>query len=254
MTVPIALQLYTLREALAADFNASLKAVAKIGYAGVETAGMFGPSVESGAKLFRDLGLQVCAMHSRLPLGNDKNSVLDTAATLGTDMIVVASMPKENFLTLDGIKSAADRLNEADIIARGQGRKIVYHNHDFEFIPLPDGTIPHQHLVKLTAPSVLFELDTYWIKVGGSDPVKMINELGSRAPLLHIKDGTGIKSDAQLAVGDGVMDFPQIVRAAQNTAKWHIVELDNCATDMIEAVTKSFRYLTSKGLSHGKSA
>jgi sugar phosphate isomerase/epimerase len=254
MIAPIALQLYTLRAALAADYVGTIEAVAKIGYLGVETAGAFGDSVESASKLFKDLGMQVCAMHSKLPLGDNKNSVLDTAAALGTDKIILAWMPPENYRTLDGIKSVADRLNEANIVAREHGLQVAYHNHEFEFIPLADGSLPHAHLVQLTAPTVLFELDTYWIKTAGIDPVTIIQQLGSRAPLLHLKDGPAARGVPQTAIGEGVLDLPAIVKTGEHTAKWHVVELDECATDMLEAVTKSYHYLTSKGLSRGKSA
>ena len=79
-----------------------------------------------------------------------------------------------------------------------------------------------------------------------------MKELGSRAPLLHIKDGPAVRDEPHVAVGDGVLDFHAIVRAAGDVAEWLIVELDHCATDMLEAVAKSCHYLVNEGLGHGK--
>ena len=83
------------------------------------------------------------------------------------------------------------------------------------------------------------------------DPAKVVKELGPRAPLLHIKDGPAVKDEPQVAVGDGVLDFPRIVQAAEGAVEWLIVELDHCGTDMMEAVEKSYQYLVKGGLARG---
>ena len=248
MIPPIAIQLYSLRET--ADFEESVRRVAAMGYAGVETAGQFGGSPKHARQIFDDLGLQVAGAHSPLPVGDNKNAVLDTMHDLGTTTIVCPWVDPQHFRSLDGIQRLAGQLNEADEVARDHGLRLLYHNHDFEFIPLPDGSIPHQHLQQLTAPTVAFEIDTYWVKVAGSDPVEVVRELGTRAPLLHVKDGHIDPRAPMLALGDGAMDFPSIVAAAR--AEWLIVEFDQCATDIFEAVEKSFRYLVEKGLGHGQ--
>ena len=72
----------------------------------------------------------------------------------------------------------------------------------------------------------------------------MINTFGERAKLLHIKDGPGIAGQSPMAVGDGVMDVPSILAADAGKADWLIVELDSCDTDMMEAVEKSYNYLS----------
>lgn len=248
MTSPIAVQLYSLREA--ADFEESVRRVAAMGYAGVETAGKYGVSPKSARALFDALGLQVAGAHSPLPIGDNKNAVLDTMHDLGTAVIVCPWADPQHFRSLEGIQRFADQLNEADAVARDHGLRLIYHNHDFEFIPLPDGSLPHHHLQRLTAPTVGFEVDTYWVKVGGSDPVEVVRDLGARAPLLHIKDGHIDPRAPMLPIGDGAMDFPSIVAAA--SADWLIVEFDQCATDIFQAVEKSFRYLVDKGLGHGR--
>jgi sugar phosphate isomerase/epimerase len=101
-------------------------------------------------------------------------------------------------------------------------------------------------------PEIFVELDTYWTRVGGRDPVKVVAELGERVRLLHLKDGPADGPKSKMtAVGDGVLDFLAIA-AASDTVRWHIVELDACATDMFEAIEKSYRYLVGRGLSRGR--
>jgi sugar phosphate isomerase/epimerase len=80
-----------------------------------------------------------------------------------------------------------------------------------------------------------------------------VGRLGKRAPLLHIKDGPCVRGEPMVAVGDGTMDFSRIVEAGAGSTEWMIVELDACATDMVEAVEKSYHYLVRNGLAHGKS-
>ena len=79
-----------------------------------------------------------------------------------------------------------------------------------------------------------------------------MRELGARAPLLHIKDGPCVMDAPMTAVGDGVQDVSGIVAAGVGATEWLIVEIDRCATDMLEAVTKSYRYMIGKGLAHGR--
>lgn len=251
MSVPIAIQLYSLRDTWAGGkFADVIRQVAAIGYLGVETFG--GVPTAEAAPLFRDLGLEVVAAHSDLPLGDKKNAVLDNLAALNCKRIVCPWLPPEEFQTVESIQRVCDRLNEADAVARENGLTLFYHNHWFEY-QLTDGRYPYKTMLDGLNPTVKFEVDTYWVKVGGPDPAAVVRQLGSRAPLLHIKDGPAEnKEQPMVAVGDGVMDWPAIVEASQGTAEWFIVELDRCATDMLEAVRKSCVYLTGKGYAHGR--
>jgi sugar phosphate isomerase/epimerase len=128
-----------------------------------------------------------------------------------------------------------------------------YHNHWWEFEIAHGGRSVYEILMAELEADVFAELDTYWATVGGRDAAKVVAELGARARLLHLKDGPadGFKSP-MTAVGEGALDFPAIVAAGGDAVRWHIVELDACATDMFEAVEKSHRWLTSRGLSRGR--
>jgi sugar phosphate isomerase/epimerase len=247
MPSPIALQLYTIRDAMKQDFTGSVQRIADMGFAGVETAGEYGESPEFAASFFAKLGLKVAGAHLGLPIGENQTRLLDIAAALGTPVVICAWLPAENFQSLERIQAVADQLNEANANVRAQGLRFGYHNHHFEFVPLPDGSIPHDHLRRLCDSSVEFELDTYWIQTGGSDPAKVVREIGAQAPLLHIKDGPARLKEPFTAVGEGVVDVPAIVEAGKAFTEWLIVEIDT-HPQPFEAVEKSLKYLESAGL------
>ena len=114
---------------------------------------------------------------------------------------------------------------------------------------MPDGRPALLHLFDHLAPDVIAEVDIYWAQVGGSDPKAIVAELGSRVGLLHVKDGPAdVPQSPMVAVGDGVVDVPGVLAAAPG-ARWHIVELDRCATDMFDAVERSYDYLVGNGYS-----
>ena len=244
MPAPIALALYSVRADLQRDFAGTLQAIAAMGYQGVETAGFPGSDVRTAARLFNDLGLTVCAAHSPLPVGERQNEVLDTLAALGCTRLVCPSQPAELFQSRDGVRRACDTLNEAHAVARAHGLSFGYHNHWFEFTEL-DGQTAYQHLQACLAPEVFFEIDTYWALVGGQDPAALVASLGPRVPLLHLKDGPGVQKQPMLPLGQGVMDLPAVLAAAGDHPEWLIVELDEYAGEMLDAVRRSYDYLAS---------
>lgn len=248
---PLGLQLYSIREKLAAGYEAGVRAVAALGYAGVETAGFPGSSPTAAGALFKQLGLRVCAMHCPMPVGDKQNEVLDAAAAVEATRLIMAWRPPEMFTSLDGIRRVCDELNEADAIARSHGLTVGYHNHDQEF-QLVNGKPALFHMLDYVAPSVFFEVDTYWAKVAGFEPAEVIRSLGSRTPLIHLKDGPAKKESPMTAVGDGVLRWPAVIDAARDHAEWLIVEIDRCATDMMTAVDQSFNFLRAKGWGYGR--
>jgi sugar phosphate isomerase/epimerase len=132
--------------------------------------------------------------------------------------------------------------------------RLGYHNHNWEFSTRIDGRPAYSVLFDQLSPQIFAEVDVYWAQVGGCDPVSIITELGTRARLLHMKDGPADSpKSAMTAAGAGAVDLPGVAAAAPY-ADWHIVELDRCETDMFEAVEASFRYLVEAGLSQGQEA
>ncbi len=249
MLPQIALQLYTLREAMAEDFAGTLSRIAQIGYRAVETA--FLPeqiSVSQAATMIRDAGLQVIASHCELPEGEQVESVLAALAAYASMRMVWHGWPQDpDYSSLDGIKRLAARYNAASQIARAHGYSFGLHNHWWEMTPV-EGRLPYQVLLQEIDDTIFFEVDTYWAKTAGRDPAQVVAELGSRAQMLHIKDGPTGELSNMLAVGDGVMDFPAIAQASNGAARYWVVELDRCAIDMLTAIEGSYRYLTENNL------
>lgn len=239
----IALQLYTVRDLANQDYEGTVRKVAAMGYKAVETAGFPGTTAEAAAKLFAELDLTIAAAHVGLPLGEKKNEVLDQLAALGKPRLLCTQIRPDDVQSMDTIKALCDRLNEAYGVAKANGLAFGIHNHWWEFGQL-DGRLIHHIMLDMLDPGVDFEIDTYWVKVAGVDPAKIVKDLGARAPMLHIKDGPAVREAAQTAVGEGVMDVPAILQASGSNAKWLVVELDRCDTDVMEAVKKSHAYLS----------
>lgn len=251
MTAPIALQFYSVRDELARDYEGVVKRIAEMGYAGIEFWGAPGKSPEQAYQLFNGLGLTIPSAHLPLPLGDKKNEVLETMDAIGAYHLVSPWTDPKNYASVDAIRAMAELFNQANEVAVENGLKFSIHNHDFE-MALVAGRPAYKHLMDSLDPEVLFQVDTYWVRAAGLDPAAVVADLGERAPLLHIKDGPANREDPMTALGEGVMDIPEIIEAGEGYTEWLIVELDRCATDMLEAVAKSYTYLTSRGLAQGR--
>ncbi|MBV7339694.1 sugar phosphate isomerase/epimerase [Chloroflexi bacterium TSY] len=252
MTTPkLALQLYTLRDALAMDYPGVLRRVAEIGYTHVETA--FLPehmTVHQAAQMVRDAGLTVCSAHVEIPLGDKQAGVLAVAEAYDCTTIIWHGWPQApDYGSIEGVKRLAELYNQANAVAQANGLQFGLHNHWWECAPLVDKA-PYQILLDLLDPSIFFEVDTYWATTAGRNPLQMIRELGARTQFLHIKDGPAIHDEPMTAVGAGQLNFHAIAQASNDHAKWWVVEMDECATDMLEAVEQSFRFLTESGLAY----
>lgn len=249
MAAPIAIQLYTVRDLLAKNFKTVVTQIAEMGYVGVETAGFPGISVVEASDLFADLGLQVCSAHTQLPYGKQKNQVIELADALEISR-VVSSTSRDDFNSIDSIKALCARWNEAAEVANEFDLELGLHNHWWEFSQL-EGRMAFDVLMENLDERIFFQIDTYWVNTGGGDASKIVEKLGERAPLLHMKDGPCMQDSDMVAVGDGEMDFSQIVEASHGTSDWLIVELDRCETDIMEAVEKSYNYLVKHDLARG---
>lgn len=257
----IAVQLWTVREQIEKDAKATLDKLAEMGYMAVETA--FFPdhiSIASGAEMIKYAGLEVCSVHVELPKGDEKKRILEMAEAYACKKMVWHGWPEEKrYLNEAGTKELAGIFNEANAFCKENGLSFGLHNHWWEFEQWEDGRLPFTVLRDMLDEDIFFEIDTYWTKVAGQDPAKIVADYGKRAPLLHIKDGPAKwtaamdedKPDPMVAVGQGAQNFPEIVKAAAGNTEWMIVELDNCATDMMLAVKESYSYLTKNGLAKG---
>jgi len=247
---PISIQLYTLRDECAQDFPGVIKRVADIGYAGVELAGLYGLSAPDAKKLVEDNGMRVSSTHVQGRVdGDDVDRIADEAAATGAPFMVVPFLPPDRFTEADSVRRLAERISRAVAPTEARGMKLAYHNHNFEFVDV-GGRTAYDLFVETLDPRIVLEVDVYWAQTGGADPAALVAGLGSRVPLLHVKDGPCTQNDPMVAVGDGKVDVPAVL-AANPAVEWHIVELDRFDGDMWDAVERSYAYLVGNGLSSG---
>jgi sugar phosphate isomerase/epimerase len=261
---PIAIQLYTVRNEIKNDIGGTLHRIAEIGFEAVETA--FWPdtvTVKQAGKYLKDAGLTISSAHIELPIGDKKAAMLETAETFNCTRMIWHGWPEDKrYSTLDGTKELADIYNEANHFAKSNGLQFGLHNHWWEFRNKVNGRFVYEVLLERVEPDIFFEIDTYWVKVAGHDPAKIVQQFGKRAQLLHIKDGSAKwndalpadKPDPMTAVGKGTQDFPAIVKAANGNTQWMVVEMDLVATDLFTAIQDSYTYLIKNGLARGKKA
>ena len=268
MKFPIAIQLYSVRDDMAADFEGTLKKVKALGYDAVEFAGLYGKSAAEVKKLCEEIGLVPLSAHVPfIDMMNDL-SLLDVYAEIGCKFIVIPYLTEEY---RPGNEKFADFIEGAKVLgkkANELGMKLCYHNHDFEFVKV-DGEYALDILYKEVSADLLqTELDTCWVNVGGENPADYLRKYAGRAEILHLKDFVGCKSENMYAligidedekketggkfefrpVGSGVQNFPAILAAAEESGvEWVVVEQDMPSMDKtpMECAEMSIKYLKS---------
>lgn len=244
----IALQTYTVRDEMRADFKGTLRKVAEMGYPAVQLSGTGGMSIAEAKQFVDSLGLRVFGGHFGIEqLEKDLASVLDLARGLGMEYIIVPWMPEELRRDAEGWISVAKRMNAIGKKVVAEGFVFCYHNHSFEFQKF-DGKYGLDLFYENCDPELVqAELDTYWVKHGGEDPAEYIRKYSGRVPLLHLKDMAEDGSFAE--VGHGILDWEDIFEAAEEGGvKWMAVEQDVCKHPPLESAKMSLEFLKSKGL------
>lgn len=263
MALPLAVQLYSLREFSAKDFPGILKRVADIGYKLVEPAGLYNIRPSEFRAVLADLGLGMTSSHTPWARMGSVGEAMDIAAAMGLDRIVCGYGPNE-FADLDAIKRTADEVNFMQEKCAKNGFTLFQHNHAFEFERI-DGELKYGIFAKL-CPNVKFQIDAFWsTNLGTEDPVEMLKTFADRTVSLHLKDGL-LKQEAAdytvkngtldrkielRALGSGEMDIPALIKAIPPTVDAIVVELDYCNIDMWDAIAQSYAYMTKNGFAVG---
>ena len=252
----IGLQLYTVRKNIEKDFEGTIQKIANIGYMGIETYNLpENITLIQAANVFKEKGLEIFSMHAELPVEKERENALRMADAYNCDTIVYHGWPQgDKFKNEEAVKRTTDIYNEIGIFLKSKGLKFGLHNHWWDFEKNEDGIIPFYYLLDNMNKDIFFEIDTYWAKTAGQDPAKILSDFGSRAPLLHIKDGPAIegkKSYEQVPAGEGVMNFQAIVKSGGENIKWMIVEFDEYDKNIFDGIKLSYDYLINNGLAKG---
>jgi sugar phosphate isomerase/epimerase len=236
----IALQLYTVRERAAADLQGTLRALAEIGYTAVEFAGYQGVPVADLRATLDELGMRAMGAHVQYDLlDSEPDRALDEVQTLGGDFVIVPHLAEGLRGDLDAVHRVAETFNAWGERCRAAGLTFAYHNHAFEFAPLPgaDGATMYDVLVARTDPALVYlELDVFWVMEGGVDPLELLRRHPGRIPLLHVKDKDA-SDGSDAPVGAGTIAWQPVLDAAEAGARWYVVEQDHPKDPMADVAT-----------------
>ena len=270
MSLPVAVQVYSVRDSASKDLRATLVAIKEMGYDGVEFAGLYGNSPAQIKAMCEEIGLVPVSAHvPYVDLVADAEGVLKQYAEIGCKFVAVPYLMPEHRPDSDQFPTVVENIGKIGKVAKALGIQLLYHNHDFEFMKL-DGKYALEVLYD-TVPADLLqtELDTCWVNVGGEEPAAYVRKFTDRAPVVHLKDFYGEKSEDMYEligiekkaparpgnfefrpVGSGLQDFPAILAAAEDAhAQWVVVEQDSPSMGLtpMECIKKSREYLKTLG-------
>ena len=235
------LQLYTLRNAIQEDLPGTIRKVAEIGFTQVEPYNFVATAKELGVAL-KENGLTAPSGHAPL-LSQDQDEIFAVAKELGISTVIDPYLPAEHWQSAEDVQATAAKLNAAAKKGAEYGIRVGYHNHAWELESTIEGRTALEYFADLLDPELVLEVDTYWVAVGGQDPVDILTKLGDRVKLIHIKDGpVNTDTKAQQPAGKGSVPVLAVIAAAKSL-ETGVVEFDDYAGDIFEAITESLAFL-----------
>ena len=253
----VGIQLYTVRDGMNADLKGSLQKVADIGYTHLELAGysegkFYGLAPAEFKKMVEDMGMTVISSHTGVEKGADMSivqAVADAHAELGVKYCIEPWLIEERRVSIDSYKEVAEELNKIGEIMASVGIQFGYHNHNFEFDTV-EGKIPYYDvLIPETDPDkVVLEIDLYWAKKAGQNPIEIFKKYPGRFALWHVKDMDDTEEQFFAPVGTGIIDYKEIFAHKEEAGmKYFFVEQDRTkGDDPFDSIQTSFTNLTTK--------
>jgi sugar phosphate isomerase/epimerase len=256
----IGIQLYTLRNEIGNDPNTILSKIAAAGYKKVETYGygagkFFGKTPAEFAGLLKDNNLKSPSGHYGIDKfllqngnGDDVKELIDVAHTLGQEYIVIPHLSEEARKTSDQFRKLVERMNKAGELCKAGGVSLGYHNHDFEFKQLDNGTC-YDILLKDADPKLVnLEMDIYWVVRAGYDPIELITKYPGRFPMWHVKDMSKTNPAENTEVGNGSIDYTKIFAVAKLSGLKHFYmeQENNYVPNALESIITSAKYISKK--------
>lgn len=267
MALPIAVQVYSVRDDAAEDFKGTVEKLKAMGYDGVELAGLYGHKAVELKAILDEVGLELVSAHVPVADLEDDEKLDDYAAT-GVKYVAIPWMQVNP--TKEHVAECIAQIKAIAVRCKERGMQLLYHNHDFEFEKVEGKYILDTFYDEICEDLLKTELDTCWVNVGGEKPDDFVLKYTGRAPIVHLKDFAGRKSENMYAligsdakkedsegafefrpVGYGLQDIPSIAKAAETAgAKWLVVEQDrpSMGKTAMESVEMSINYLKEQGI------
>ncbi|MEU4743548.1 TIM barrel protein [Actinosynnema sp. NPDC023658] len=237
-------QLYSVRDAFAADPSDTLRRLAAIGFTRVEPYG-FVEFADVLRTALPEHGLTAPTAHARL-LGVDQHAVFAAAVDCGIEVVIDPHVEAEKWHDPADVAATASALNAAAAAAAEHGLRVGYHNHWWELASRIDGRSAFEVLADQLDPEVLLEVDTYWATVGGEDAPALLRRLGSRVHAIHVKDGDLARDGSgQVPAGRGRVPVAEVLAAAPDAL--HVVEFDAYDGDVFAGIAASHAFLSGVG-------
>ncbi len=246
--IPIGLQLYSVRKDCAEDLPGVLKAVAEMGYSGVEFAGYHGRSAEELRKLLDANGLKCCGTHTGLPTLFPENLgvTIEFNKTLGNKYLIVPWLPEDKRNSVEAIKKTAAFFDECAAKVKEHGMVVGYHAHGGDFSKVDGDTTAWDMLFGSTKPEVVMQMDIGNCIDGGGDPYTTLEKFPGRSLTVHLKEHGGERG---ATVGEGEVDWERVFRICESVGatEWYIVEQEAYDGQPLDSVRKCIRNLRKMG-------
>jgi sugar phosphate isomerase/epimerase len=246
--IPVGVQLYSVRNECQKDLPGTIRAVAKMGYKGVEFAGYYDRDAKTLRKLLDDSGLVCCGTHTAIDtlLGDALPKTIEFNKTIGNKFLIVPSLPEKYRASRKDWQKTAELFNELADKVKPHGMRVGYHNHNVEFTPM-DGELPWDTFFGATKKSVVMQFDTGNAMSGGGDAVMFLNRYPGRATTVHIKPYSKTKPNA--LIGDDELPWQEIFKLCETTAgtRWYIVEYESDAYPPLVSIEKCLEALRRWG-------
>ncbi|MBI4553929.1 MAG: sugar phosphate isomerase/epimerase [Candidatus Latescibacteria bacterium] len=246
--LPIALQLYSVRQDCARDLPGTLSAVAKMGYDGVEFAGYYGFEAATLRTMLDDLGLRVAGAHVSLDtlLGPELDRSVEFHQTLGNRLLIVPGLPEARRSSRAAWLETARLMNGIAERLRPYGMRPGYHNHTVEFQPL-EGELPWDTFFGHTDPAVIMQVDIGNALHGGAQVLPFLERYPGRAVTVHLKEYSATNETA--LIGEGDVPWDEVFRLCEGVGgtEWYIVEQESYASPPLECVERCLHTLRQMG-------
>ncbi|MDD5678728.1 MAG: sugar phosphate isomerase/epimerase [Kiritimatiellae bacterium] len=240
--IPVAIQLYSLRDVAPTDVPGTLRKVAAMGYAGVEFAGYYNIDGITLRRLLADFALCCAGVHLGLDAleGDAFEKTVAMNKLLGNDRLIVPGADLKN------LSQTIDRLNAAHVRAKACGMRVGFHNHTHEF-DLENGVTKFDRIFSETPDDFLVQLDIGWATCAGQDVAAILRKYSKRLETVHVKEFS--PNNPKVAVGEGSVKWPAIfdILEKETCVQWYVVEQEQFAIGPMESAKSCINYIRKLG-------